>query len=83
MLSYQERIDPLLGLRFSLIAIVSTLAGNAFGPPGAVVGAFALALFESLVLYLVDPGLRNAAVYLSLLVVLFWTYRIRAIPDQG
>lgn len=83
LLSYQERIDPLLGFRFSIIAIVSTLAGGAFGPSGAVVGAFVLALFESTVLYLVDPGLRNAAVYVGLLAVLLWTYGRQSIPDQG
>jgi branched-subunit amino acid ABC-type transport system permease component len=75
LLSYQQRIDPSLGLRFSLVAIVATLAGQRFGLLGALAGAFGLAFFESLVLYLVDPGLKDAAVYACLIAVVLWTQR--------
>ena len=83
LLSYQERLDPTLGFRFSVIGIISTLAGYPFGPAGAVLGAFALALFETLVLYVVDPGLRDAAVYLCLFLVVLWTYRRSRVPLDG
>ena len=82
LLSYQERMDPALGIRFSIIAIISTLVGTPLGPAGAVVGAIAFALFESLVLYLVDPGLRNSAVYLCLLAIVLAVYRRQTLPEQ-
>jgi len=83
LMSYQERLDPTLGFRFSVIAIVSTLIGFPLGPAGAVVGAYVLALFETLVLYVVDPGLRDAAVYAGLFLVLVWTYRRSLVPPEG
>lgn len=82
LLVYQERLDPSLGMRFSIIAIVSTLAGFRFGPAGAVVGGFALAFLESFVLYLVDPALRNLAVYICLFVIVLLTFRRSAIPRE-
>jgi branched-chain amino acid transport system permease protein len=83
LFSYQDRLDPTLGMRFSIVAIVATLAGIRLGPAGAVLGAFAFGLLESLVLYLVDPGLRDTAVYFCLLVVVLVTYRRRLLPETG
>lgn len=80
LMSYQERLDPTLGFRFSIIAIVATLIGYPLGPGGAVLGAYGLALLETLVLYIVDPGLRDAAVYGCLFLVVLWTYRRSPIP---
>lgn len=82
LLCYQERLDPSLGMRFSIIGIVSTLAGFRFGPAGAVLGGLALALIESAVLYLVDPALRNVAVYTCLFAVVLWTYRRSVVPKE-
>jgi branched-subunit amino acid ABC-type transport system permease component len=83
LLSHQERLDPLLGLRFSMIGIVCTLAGLRLGPAGAIVGALVLAFLESIVLYVVNPELRNATVYFGLLVLLLVAYRHRDLPSQG
>lgn len=79
LLNYIERIDPYLGLRFSVIAIVATLVGIRAGPGGAVLGAFLLALLEALVLYLVSPALRNTLVYLALFLVVLWNHRSAAV----
>jgi branched-chain amino acid transport system permease protein len=80
LLSYEQRLDPTLGFRFSVIGIVATLIGRPLGPVGAILGAYALALFETLVLYAVNPGLRDAAVYSCLIVVVAWTYRRSLVP---
>lgn len=82
LLSYHERLDPALGMRFSVIGIISTLAGSRLGPAGAVVGGLGLALAESLVLYCVDPALRNATVYLCLFGVVLFTYRHSSVPTD-
>nr|VFK59926.1 MAG: Branched-chain amino acid ABC-type transport system, permease component [Candidatus Kentron sp. TC] len=82
MLSYQERIDPGLGFRFSIIAIVATLIGYRLGPGGAIFGGFLLAFLEAIVLYLVDPGLRNGAVYLCLFITGILAYRRVEIPHD-
>ena len=79
-MSYQERIEPALGFRFSVVAIVATLIGHPLGPAGAVAGAYILAFLESFVLYLVDPSLRDAAVYLGLILIVTWTYRRSGLP---
>ncbi len=83
LLSYQDRLDPTLGFKFSIVGIVSTLIGYPLGPGGAVIGAYGLALLETLVLYLVAPGLRDAAVYTCLFVVVVWIYRRRLFPEEG
>jgi len=83
LMSHQERLDPTLGFRFSIIAIVATLIGQSLGPAGALIGGYLLALFETFVLYFVDPGLRDAAVYGCLFVVVSVTCRANAQLRQG
>jgi branched-chain amino acid transport system permease protein len=75
LLVYQERVDPALAFRFSVIGIVSTLVGYRLGPAGAVFGAYVVALLETLVLYLVDPRLRDTAVYVCLMLVILYSIR--------
>jgi branched-subunit amino acid ABC-type transport system permease component len=80
LLSYQQQLDPTQGFRYSIIGIVSTLIGNPLGPGGSVLGAYTLALFETFVLYAVDPQLRDTAVYIVLFVVVAITYRKSRVP---
>jgi branched-chain amino acid transport system permease protein len=80
LLSYQERFEPTLGMRFSIIAVVSTLVGNRLGASGAVVGALALGFLESFVIYVFDPRLRDSVIYLALFVVVSFTYSRRLLP---
>lgn len=80
LLSYQERLEPTLGMRFSIVAIVSTLVGNRLGASGAVVGALALGFLESFVIYVVDPRLRDSVIYLSLFFVISFTYGRKLLP---
>jgi branched-chain amino acid transport system permease protein len=83
LLTYEDRLEPTLGMRFSIIAIVATLVGIRLGPGGAVLGAYAFGLLESVVLYLVDPGLRDSVVYFCLLAAVTVTYRRKLISDVG
>ncbi|MEM1330041.1 MAG: branched-chain amino acid ABC transporter permease [Planctomycetota bacterium] len=83
LMSYQERLDPTLGLRFSVIAIVSTLAGSFLGVAGAVAGALLLAFLETIVLYFIDPALRNSAVYAGLFFVLLVQYRRHRLAPEA
>jgi branched-subunit amino acid ABC-type transport system permease component len=79
LLSYQERIDPRLGMRFSIVAVIATLSGQALGPSGALLGGLLLASCEALVLYLFNPALRNGVVYGLLVLILYLSFRSKSI----